>query len=164
MFIRHEAALFAVLKSSLLKMFSKSFKNLNMDDSSLNLDKSSQKLLSYFSSNKSRVNQSENNTSQLTSMLNHDENLEEENKQETMTTQQHKSKKNDDKKRSRKSCSGEEDQDETISRYESSTGVPKSKIPKITMYLNNESSIVETESVNNKQNSVKNEIFNNFIN
>ena len=45
MLIRNESALLAVIKASLMKMYSSLIRNLNLDDSTLQSQKSSQKLL-----------------------------------------------------------------------------------------------------------------------
>ena len=128
MFIRNESALLAVIKASLIKMYSSSIKNLNLDDSTLQSQKSSQKLLSYFNTS---VRPSQN-TSHLSMM------------QEKQSKQQGKNE--TEKKRNRKPESSEEEDEEVSCVEHESTGlVPKAKIPKISTYFSNESAIVNSE-------------------
>ena len=49
MFFKNENILLAIIKSSLLSIYSKSFKNLNLDESSFQSQKSNAKILTYFS-------------------------------------------------------------------------------------------------------------------
>ena len=48
MFIKNEAALLATIKASMLKMYNRSFKNMNVENNSLNNSKASSQLINSF--------------------------------------------------------------------------------------------------------------------
>ena len=62
MFFKNENILLAIIKSSLLSMYSKSFKNLNLDESSFQSQKSNAKILTYFSPKITSTNKSDENS------------------------------------------------------------------------------------------------------
>ncbi len=64
MFFKNENILLAIIKSSLLNMYTKSFKNLNLDESSFQSQKSNAKILTYFSPKITSTNKMNENNSQ----------------------------------------------------------------------------------------------------
>ena len=133
MFIKHESALLAVLKGSLMNMYSKSFKNLNLDNSSLLADQSSQKLLSYFS--KKTTQSTQPTSTQLKSL-----------DQENASKQQQAT----NKRKTRKYSTSDSDSDSDVTVTESTQLNPKTKVPKISMYFDNESIIPDRDNRNNQ--------------
>lgn len=135
MFIKHESVLLAVLKASLVKMYSVSFKNLNLDNSTLLNSQSSQQLTSFFSK---RPGNSFNTSTQLKS-------LEDNDKDETASVKDKK-----EKKRIRKVTTSDSDSSEETKSHLS----PKTKLPKISMYFSNESVVgkkVYSDDANNRE-------------
>lgn len=134
MFIKHESVLLAVLKASLVKMYSVSFKNLNLDNSTLLNSQSSQQLTSFFSK---KPGHSFNTSTQLKSL--------EDNNDETASVKDKK-----EKKRIRKVTTSDSDSSEETQSHLS----PKTKLPKISMYFSNESVVgkkVYSDDANNRE-------------
>lgn len=122
MFIKHENALLAVIKSSLLKIYGVSFRNLNLNESSLQTQKSFQSLQTFFG-RKSTQNHS---ASQILSYTIPDENV-----------KPNQSLKKDNK-RSRDISHLEHDHDTISIEAESIRISPKSKISRVSVACNNE--------------------------
>ena len=123
MFIKHESVLLAVLKTSLVKMYSVSFKKINLDDSTLLNEQSSLQLTSFFSK------KPRNNNSTSTQLKSFEE--------KTEAIKEHKES-NTLKKRNRKTSTSDSDSSLEVDEVVPN---PKTKVQKISTYFDNESVI-----------------------